>query len=75
MATKNISLKTEAYDALKKLQIEGESFSDTIIRISKNMGNLMDIWKKYPQLEDNDYERELEELKKRRKEDYGDRVD
>ncbi len=73
MATKNISLKTDAYNALKKIQMEGESFSDTIIRITRNMGNLIDIWDKYQSLDEDDYERELEELEKRRSEDYGDR--
>ena len=73
MATKNISLKTEAYNALKKIQIEGESFSDTIIRITAKMGNLMDLWNKYQRLDVDEYEKELDDLEKRRKENFGER--
>lgn len=73
MATKNISLKTDAYNALKKIQLEGESFSDTIIRITKNMGNLMDIWDKYQPLDQDEFETELENLERRRSEDFGSR--
>lgn len=36
MASKNISLKQEAYDRLKALQNEGESFSEEILRLTKN---------------------------------------
>ena len=56
MATKNISLKIEAYNALKRIQIEGESFSDTIIRITANIGNLMDLWNKYHRLDEDEKE-------------------
>lgn len=35
MAFKNISLSLEAYEELKKLKKEGESFSEEVIRITK----------------------------------------
>jgi len=60
VATKNISLKIEAYNALKRVQIEGESFSDTIIGITANVGNLMDLWNKYQRLDED--EKELDHI-------------
>ncbi len=35
MAFKNISLSLEAYDALKRLQRQGESFSRIVLRLSQ----------------------------------------
>ena len=35
MAFKNISLSVEAYDALKRLQHAGESFSKEVIRLAQ----------------------------------------
>lgn len=42
MGSKNISIRDEAYDLLKKLQLKDESFSDTIIRLSRQFGNIKD---------------------------------
>lgn len=35
MATRSITLTVEAYDALKARKAQGESFSETILRIAK----------------------------------------
>ena len=43
MGSKNISLRDEAYEALKSLQLLGESFSDTILRIKTKFGNFADV--------------------------------
>lgn len=66
VATKNISLKDEAYLALKRLQLEGESFSDTILRISKKFGNLMSHYLNSPKYDDQEAIRELRDLKDKR---------
>ncbi|MFQ6052307.1 MAG: antitoxin VapB family protein [Candidatus Hydrothermarchaeota archaeon] len=64
--TKTISLSDEAYALLSKLKLKGESFSDTIIRLAKRRGKLIEIIDLYPELT------ELEEfevaIKKQREE-------
>ncbi|MDR1993365.1 MAG: antitoxin VapB family protein [Nitrososphaerota archaeon] len=48
MATKTISITQEAYDALLREKMAKESFTDTILRITKKSGKLMDsfgAWK------------------------------
>ncbi len=40
MTTKTITIREEAYRALKNLKLGNESFSDTILRISKLFSNL-----------------------------------
>ncbi len=48
MATKTISITEEAYNALAREKIDKESFTDTILRITKKSGRLMDsfgAWK------------------------------
>jgi len=36
--TKVVSLSEDAYKALKRLKGKGESFSDVVVRITKNVG-------------------------------------
>lgn len=48
--TKTMSLTDEAYNSLKNMKLKGESFSDTIKRLTKK-GNLTEIRDLYPELE------------------------
>jgi len=48
MATKTISITEEAYEALIREKIDKESFTETILRITKKSGKLSDsfgAWK------------------------------
>jgi len=40
MAHKTLTISEKAYSALKRVKREGESFSDTILRITKNVSLL-----------------------------------
>ncbi len=44
MGTKNISITQEAYDALLREKVNKESFTDTILRITKKTGKLADCF-------------------------------
>jgi predicted CopG family antitoxin len=55
--SKTISLTNEAYDLLKSMKLKGESFSDTIKRLTKK-GKLSGVLFLYPEL------REAEEFEK-----------
>jgi predicted CopG family antitoxin len=44
MATKTISIKEEAYEALLREKQNKESFTDTILRITKKSGKLADCF-------------------------------
>ena len=44
MGTKTISIKDEAYEALVREKIDKESFTDTILRITKKSGKLADCF-------------------------------
>lgn len=65
MPTKTITIREEAYAALKALQLENESFSDTILRISKMFSNLKKFWGSGTKT-DEEYEHELKEIEQRR---------
>jgi len=41
--TKVISLSDDAYKALRKLKLRGESFSDAVLRLSRPRGVLSDV--------------------------------
>ncbi|MGI0078180.1 MAG: antitoxin VapB family protein [Nitrososphaerales archaeon] len=48
MATKNISITKEAYDALKREKRDNESFTEVILRFAQRTGRLSDsfgVWK------------------------------
>jgi predicted CopG family antitoxin len=44
MVTKTISIKQEAYEALLREKINKESFTDTILRVTRKSGKLMDCF-------------------------------
>ena len=41
MVTKTLTIKEEAYDRLRALKREGESFSDVVLRLTENQGDLL----------------------------------
>lgn len=62
--TKTISLSEDAYNTLKKLKLQGESFSDTILRLIKTKARLSDILPLYPELQGNEeYANAVSELR------------
>ena len=65
MTTKTITIREEAYKALKNLKLKNESFSDTILRVSKLFGNLKESWGTGTK-KDDEYQEELEEIQKLR---------
>jgi predicted CopG family antitoxin len=44
MATKTITIKEEAYDALMREKVDKESFTETILRITKKTGKIEDCF-------------------------------
>lgn len=65
MTTKTITIREEAYRALKNLKLKNESFSDTILRVSKLFGNLKESWGTGTK-NDEEYQGELEDIEKMR---------
>ncbi|NHI93747.1 MAG: antitoxin [Candidatus Lokiarchaeota archaeon] len=65
MTTKTITIREEAYRVLKNLKLENESFSDTILRISKLFSNLKESWGQGTK-DDSEYEEELQKLEESR---------
>ena len=65
MVTKTITIRENAYNALKNLKLKNESFSDTILRISKLFSNLKDSWGTGTKNVE-EYKEELIEIKKGR---------
>jgi predicted CopG family antitoxin len=44
LASKNISITEEAYEALQREKREGESFTDAILRLTRKRGRLSDAF-------------------------------
>ena len=60
---KTITVTDDAYEALKKMKTEGESFSEVIKRVAKSRINLKDYFGILPK---EDVEKAREALKERR---------
>ena len=62
---KTISLSEDAYSTLKKLKLGGESFSDTVLRLSKTKAKPSQVLSMYPELKGNkEYLEAVSELRK-----------
>ena len=48
--TKTIRLSDEAFDALRRHTLAGESFSDTVLRLTCRRGELSEIINPHPEL-------------------------
>ena len=63
--TKTISLSDEAYELLKKVKRDNESFSDVIKRLVGKKGELSEILDMYPELKNvEEYEIAVYELRR-----------
>ena len=63
--TKTISLSDEAYELLKKVKRDNESFSDVIKRLVGKKGELSEILEMYPELKNvEEYEIAVYELRR-----------
>lgn len=58
MGTKNISLKQEAYERLRALKREDESFSDVVLRITES-----DRWSGFGTLSETDIQEGMQQAK------------
>ncbi|MHA1300647.1 MAG: antitoxin VapB family protein [Candidatus Helarchaeota archaeon] len=68
MGSKNISITEEVYNLLKKLKLEGESFSDTIRRLAKSKGQISEfagLWSDMSDEKLQDIIQEIELFRKR----------
>jgi len=60
MTVKTITISLEAYNALLKEKKPGESFSDVILRLVRNRGDIMELAGAWSDLSDEEVERFLE---------------
>ena len=68
MSSKNISLKEETYELISREKLPDESFSDTIERLVKRRGKLMDAidsWEDIDEEEVNKIEKNIEKARKK----------
>ena len=62
---KNISLSEDAYSTLRNLKLGDESFSDTVLRLSKTKARPSQVLPLYPELKGNkEYLNAISELRK-----------
>ena len=68
MASKNISITGEAYDALSKEKRQDESFTETILRLTRSKGKLADClgtWVMSDKEEEKIFEKDLPRHRRR----------
>ncbi len=63
--TKTISLSNRAYEALKEMKLQNDSFSEVVLKLVETNGKLGDILDLYPELiGDKEYEASIAKLRK-----------
>ncbi|MGM0405782.1 MAG: antitoxin VapB family protein [Thermoplasmatota archaeon] len=67
MTSKNVSLKEETYELISREKLPGESFSDTIERLVKRRGKLMDAVKSWDEVDKDEVDEIEENIEKARK--------
>ena len=72
MGTKSLTITEEAYDRLKAHKREGESFTDTVLRLT---GENRDIMKGFGAWEDTGLREAVEETREELDEDFQERQD
>lgn len=72
MGTKSLTITEEAYDRLKAHKREGESFTDTVLRLT---GENQDIMKGFGAWEDTGLREAVEETREELDEDFQERQD
>lgn len=76
MTSRNVSLRDEVYELVSREKIPGESFSDTLERLVKRRGKLMDAvnsWEEVDEEEIDKIEKNVEKVRKRFTEDVKER--
>ena len=48
--TKTIRLSDQAFDALRRHMLAGESFSDTVLRLARRRGELSEVINPHPEI-------------------------
>lgn len=72
MTTKTITVKEEAYDRLKAMKREDESFSDLLLRLA---GDDRDVLSGFGALAGEEFATTVNEAREELDEDFGDRTD
>lgn len=67
MTSKNISVTKDVYELLSKMKLKGESFSDTIRRLSKRrrLADCAGFWSEVPEEEMEAFWESIHDLRKR----------